>query len=575
MVVLRFPAAFIASLTTLALILTACAEDAPARAIDAPHPQVWEDIEPPLASPAPNEPPLNAQSPPASPAPNEPPLDAQSPPASPAPNEPPLGAQSPPASPPSSEPSSGIHPPPAPAPPTPAAPPLSTQPPPDEHSPPQPAALLSPPDADEPVVAAPSIDSAPPGLRVDLLIELTDLTDIKILNEIGPTVAERRGLPLLREVPIYLIRRSDIVTYFESGTNDADRREDFASESILRLFGLLGETDSLVELQRDLVESGVLGFYDPDIASFVIVSSNDGLSSRDLDTVTHEFVHALQDQHFQIGDVLEELSSNSDARLAFRFVIEGDARVAEGLFGDLIERYGPQIQTALDILPAPRLAAPAIVKEIFFSPYIEGALIATRIHDRSGFEGINGILAMPPASTEQLLRSIDSPADPASLEPIVLPNPDVRTALGGADWLPIGHDTIGEFIITEYLDHFLPPADAARAGGGWGGDRLSLYVGPNDTSLLAWHTAWDTHQDASEFFEQYVRLLSETANNVVELASGRAVTATDGNRSIWIARNDTEVWAVIGTDSAAVVRVQEELSETLGLPPTSMATAGT
>ncbi len=308
MAVLRFPAACIAFATTLAFLLTACGEDPPPRASEAPRQQAWEDIEPPPAPPATNEPPPDAQSPPISP--------------------------------------------------TSAEPPLVAQPPPNERPPPQPVEPPSPPDAGEPVVPAPSLESAPPGLRVDLLIALTDPADKEILNEIGQTVAERRGLPLLREVPVYLIRRSDIVTYFESGTDDADRREDLASEFALRLLGLLDEKDSLVELQRDLIESGVLGFYDPDIASFVIVSGNDGLSSRDLDTVTHEFIHALQDQHFQIGDTFEELSGNSDARLAFRFIVEGDATVAESLFRDLIERYGPQLPTALDVLPAPRLAIP-------------------------------------------------------------------------------------------------------------------------------------------------------------------------------------------------------------------------
>ena len=550
MVVLRFPTACIIFVTTLAFFLTACGEDAAPRALDAPNQQAQEEIEPP---PAPStELPPGAQSPPAPS--TELPPGAQSPLASPTPTESPPTVQPPPTS---------------------ADPPLDAQPPLDEPPPPQPAEPPSPPDTDERIIPAPSLESAPPGLRVDLLIELNDPTDKEILTEIGRTVAERRGLPLLQEVPIYLIRRSDIVTYFESGMDDVDRREDLASEFALRLFGLLDENDSLVALQRDLIESGVLGFYDSDIASFVIVSGNDGLSARDLSTVTHEFVHALQDQHFQIGDTFDELSGNSDARLAFRFIVEGDATVTESLFRDLLARYKPQLQTALDVLPAPRLAIPPIVREIFFSPYIEGALIATHIHDRSGFEGINGALAISPESTEQLLHSIDPPADPASLAPIILPNPDVHAALGDTEWLSIGHDTIGEFIITEYLDHFLPRDAAARAGAGWGGDRLSLYLGPNDASLLAWHTAWDTSQDASEFFEQYAQLLSETADTAVDLTFGRAVTATDGIRSIWIAQNDTEVWAVIGTDSTAVARVQEELSATLGLLPPRVTAEGT
>ena len=447
---------------------------------------------------------------------------------------------------------------PAPPPPAPGEP-APTGPAPDAPPPP------TPPDEPEPE-PAPGLDSAPPNLRVDLLIELSDPADNEILLAIGQAVAERRGLPLLQEVPVFLIRRGDIVAYLESGLDDADRRENLAFELSLRLLDLLDEDDDLAALQRDLFEGAVLGFYDPEIASFVIVSGNNVLASRDLDTITHEFVHALQDQHFQIGDTLERLSSNSDAGLAFRFIVEGDATVAEGLFGDLISEYSPRLQAAIDVLPGPSLTIPAIIEEIFFSPYIDGAFIVAALRNGPGVEGIDAILENPAASTEQLLHLEDPNIEPANLEPVILPDPNLRAALG-TGWLLLGHDTLGEFIITEYLDQAFPRADAVRAGVGWGGDRLSVYGGPNDAGLLAWHTAWDTNQDAIEFFDLYAEFLRETTNDVVELAPGRTVAAADGVRSIWVTRLGDEVWIVAGTNAAAVVRVQADLSETLGLLP--------
>jgi len=439
-------------------------------------------------------------------------------------------------------------------------------------SPDQPAADAPPPpdapDIDEPDVneipPAPGLDSAPPGLRIDLLIEITDPSDNQILLEIGQAVAKRRELPLLQEVPVYLIRRNDIVAYLESGLDDGDRRENLAFELSLRLLGLLDEDDDLSELQHDLFEGAVLGFYDPDIESFVIVSGNDGLSGRDLDTITHEFVHALQDQHFQIGETLERLSSNTDASLAFRFVVEGDATVAEGLFGDLITQFGPRLQAATDVLPGTRLTIPAIIQKIFFSPYIDGAFIVANLRNGPGVEAIDAILDNPADSTEQLLHSVDPHIDFPELVPIVLPEPDVRGALGG-QWELLGHDTLGEFIITEYLDQAIPRPDAGVAGVGWGGDRLSVYAGPDDAALLAWHTAWDSEQDASEFFEMYAALMRETANDVVELAAGRIFSASDGDRSIWMARAGAEVWVVSDTDTAAAIRVQQALSTELGI----------
>ncbi len=35
--------------------------------------------------------------------------------------------------------------------------------------------------------------------------------------------------------------------------------------------------------------------------------------------------------------------------------------------------------------------------------------------------------------------------------------------------------------------------------GGWGGDRLNMYEGPNGAWIIDWHTAWDTETDAGEF----------------------------------------------------------------------------
>ena len=95
------------------------------------------------------------------------------------------------------------------------------------------------------------------------------------------SIAERRGLSLLRDVPVSLIRRSDLGEYLLATLDESDRAELGFDESVFRLLGLLGPNDSLPDLFRDLYVGLVLGFYDPEDETFVIVSSNDHIAVRE------------------------------------------------------------------------------------------------------------------------------------------------------------------------------------------------------------------------------------------------------------------------------------------------------
>ncbi|MBA3357455.1 MAG: hypothetical protein H0U18_16250, partial [Pyrinomonadaceae bacterium] len=57
------------------------------------------------------------------------------------------------------------------------------------------------------------------------------------------------------------------------------------------------------------------------------------------------------------------------------------------------------------------------------------------------------------------------------------------------------------------LDQFLnAPAESRRAAAGWAGDRYALYEGskPGDVFIVQL-TAWDTQNDAQEFFDAYAK----------------------------------------------------------------------
>lgn len=393
-------------------------------------------------------------------------------------------------------------------------------------------------------------------LRRDLLIELTADQDVELLRRIGEVVGERRGLPLLADVPVYLIRRSNLAEYFRDSYEPDDLLEADFTETLFQLLGVFRADSELIPLLEDLYVGAVLGFYDPDIKSFVIVSGNDHIARRDIDTVTHEFVHALQDQHFDLEGTFDAFDDNSDRGLAFRFIVEGDARLTEALFADLEAEVVGGLEPALDRLPGVSAAVPFVLRRIFNAPYQEGVNAVARLRDERGAAFIDALLADPPDSTEQLLHL---PKLATREPPLAVADPDLGGVLG-PDWSLILTDTLGEFFLRVLLDDELGDSSAARGADGWGGDRAAAYRSANGAELLAWNLRWDSVAEGDEFFDAFGRWL-EARSGRAGLADGGPVISWAGDdRAYWVQRSPAATWIVAGTEADDVDRVAAALS---------------
>lgn len=424
-----------------------------------------------------------------------------------------------------------------------------------------PPAVVEPPPAVEP---PPVVIEPPPGIeppagdgdvdwenrRRDLLIPLTDAADLAIIEELGAVVAERRGLALVEEVPVYLIRRDDLADYVLSFFDEEDLKDADFAEALFRLFGIIDDED-LVAVQQDLYVGLVLGFYDPEVDSFVIVSGNDHIADRDIPTIAHEYVHVLQDQHYDLDTTFDAIRDNSDKSLALRFLVEGDARTSEGLFLDVAARFAAQLESASDSLPGLSASIPAALERIFTAPYQEGVFAVALLLQDDGLEGIDDLLAAPPDSTEQLLH-LDKLA--TREKPLPVPEPDVAAALG-AGWTLLDHDTIGEFLISVILDQELARSAVNTAAAGWGGDRLSLYRDSAGDTLAVWHLRWDSDLDATEFFLAAADWLAARSNNgAIPSADGSAITWIGEKASYWIFRTGLDTWIVAATNADDLTR---------------------
>ena len=399
-------------------------------------------------------------------------------------------------------------------------------------------------------------DPDAPDPRLELLIELTEPGDLEVVARIGEAVAERRGLALLDVVPVYLLRRADIPAFFAveemmEGDGDADPEEPEAEESLFQLLGIIGPDVSLDDLFRDLFVGLALGFYDFDLKGFVIISANDHAAGGDVSTITHEFVHALQDQHFGIADYFDAHEDNADRILAARFVVEGDARSSEALFRDLESELAGQLEARRDRLPGLGGSVPALLQAIFNAPYLTGVSAIGAVLNADGYSGVDALLGALPPSTEQLLH----PEKRAARElPVAVAAPDALAALG-EDWAALGSDTVGEFILATALSPITGGGAASRAAAGWGGDRLTVYHSAAGADLLVWELRWDSTDDAEEFFataQDWLR--GRTGVSAAPPGADGAVRFAGETLSGWMEHADGAVRLVLGEDAAAVER---------------------
>ena len=312
--------------------------------------------------------------------------------------------------------------------------------------------------------------------------------------------------------------------------------EDFSDEEAadgLLFYRALDLIESDVDLKAayfNLLTSSVVGWYDPETDEMTIIlkaeqEPGDELTPWDSLTYAHEFVHALQDQHYDLEAISDQAdeSGNYDFQLAMDALIEGDAELIQlhaffrlqddtdyelWLQADpmsLIDYLTASANTDSEAAAESEDDIPAIIKETFIFPYKAGLKFAAYVVKELGWSGIDrAFRENPPQTTEHILypwRYLEGDL------PIEVSLPDPSAVIGG-DWRPVYDNAVGEFYLRQHLETHLFAAPLATNG--WGGDRLRLFTDEaNDGLLWIWQHAWDSARDADEFSRSYRIFLNQ------------------------------------------------------------------
>ena len=392
---------------------------------------------------------------------------------------------------------------------------------------PSPAPTQAPTQAPAPPVAA-AAEAAP--LDLDSAVE-----------QAFQRTSAIRGLEPVQEMRWQLVSRDELTQ--RQGHNLARAKEQFnTQQALLEVLGLIPRGLQLFDLAMGLFTQQGLGFYDTHNEELYIVREAADSQVRMARHLAKEYVHALQQEHFNISQKEDEARDSFEASLVLRAVIEADARAvqAEYALAHLTpEQYREFITSGAAVGSDNPLfqRAPYALRRLFDFAFTDGAALMEAVLAKGGRAAVDDLLAELPASTEQILH----PEKYFASEPVVAVSlPDLTEALGDG-WAEDVSDVLGEFFLRTFLETETDE-HATRAAASWGGDRFSVLESPDGDKSLVMLIAWDTVADASEFFEV-------------------ATTETVIQEKGYVGINRDRVLLIIGPSEASVSAIQAQFPD--------------
>ncbi|GAC1684578.1 MAG: hypothetical protein NVS9B3_02790 [Gemmatimonadaceae bacterium] len=365
-----------------------------------------------------------------------------------------------------------------------------------------------------------------------------------------PRIERSTGLRFKRPPKIATRSKAQVAVFLQKSLDEPRAAEDLeGSERAYKLLGMLPDSVDLRDLLREVLLEQIVGYYDPSSKTLYVV---EGAPEEAAGIVlSHELVHALQDQYMDL-DSLQHARGDNDRAEAAQAVLEGQATYEQ--FGLLLGESNiaarlpggwDQIRQAIrDQQGAtPVLAkAPLVVQETLIFPYLSGAEFIRRFKEKRPGEVP---FADMPVSTEQILhedRYFGQRDTPVRVL-LPLPKPGAKK---------LYDNDLGEFETRLFLfQHLHDQAASARGAAGWDGDRYEVVRTAKGDGIV-WVTVWDTPVDAADFAQLLERTTTARyGGSVTRSATGARAIQGRGRTAAIVTRSVAGVPAVMFVDMPA------------------------
>ncbi len=312
-------------------------------------------------------------------------------------------------------------------------------------------------------------------------------------------MAELRELPALTPVQGRELSREEMVAYVkqtlaEEVPPDVIR----ATNEFLYVAGVVEASFDYEQALLKVLGTELAGFYDPKQQRMYLGADLGAEEQRA--TLTHELVHALQDQHYGLAELTRWQPDASDRHAALHSLAEGDATSAmlDGLmFGSgrtSLDLPDELLSSQIERMQGVDSSVPSLVKRAVVAPYIDGLRFVHALRAKGGWAAVDAAWKELPSSTEQVLHpeKYFAREQPVS---VPVPGPPPGSAL------PLLYrDVEGEQSLRLLFQEWLPRARAETSASDWAGDRLAVYADERHAAF-AWTLRFDSEAAARRAFE--------------------------------------------------------------------------
>lgn len=342
-------------------------------------------------------------------------------------------------------------------------------------------------------------------------------------------VSDIRGLEVKQKVDPDAMSRGELNEYMAESLDAEWEGKLRQKETFYKCLYIIEEDISLVDLARNSSAGSVAGFYDPDTKKLYVIGEEhtDQYMNQIL---SHEFTHALQDQHYDLNTFMETGSYDSEiARLAG---IEGDAMLTmekwtEDNLDDTeialmtIESLAEMVSVMQDIRENGGYSN-SILSTMGYFPYSDGMEFVKKVYEDDGWAGVNSLFSdKPPLSTEHILfydKYVEyEPVDVITYE-CPIEGMDLQFTSGA-----------GMKLLSEMIGTSVSSLD------GWGGDKFYYYEN-GDEFLSVFKSSWDSEDDNENFGSKYNRYLNRQGTaastpGVLEIRDNYSYISSEGTET--------------------------------------------
>ncbi len=343
-----------------------------------------------------------------------------------------------------------------------------------------------------------------------------------VVNRSMARVEYVRGLEFEGAVPVRTVSRASYRNR-SANASHGDALRTFDNAKFEALF-LVGEDTDSIETQESALGASVLGYYSPSLDEIVIVTDSETprISEK---TLSHELVHALQDQRF-------DLASNASTRDGLQgrnALIEGDAKATETAYMD---RCGTN-WSCVTVGQSGGAAGDTHfgVSYMLYFPYSDGSSFVATLRERGGWDAVNDAYGDVPDGAREVItpsdypewepRNVTIPQPPSGDWERVRPStdrdrPDYATVGPSAIAASLAYTTgdgyndssvVSQSQLADYRTVRSDPYNYDLPGtSGWDGGRMQVYTKDGETGYV-WRTTWSDDASAERFAAAWARVI--------------------------------------------------------------------